>query len=328
MTEPSESHRGGIRAFFLTLFGLAVLRVLLGYLAVPLPLIPFAKVLVGAIFLGAPIMALFFAARARWTPALATAFVVGGLALHFGPAVVAGSISPGPLAGILGAVAQAGLPIWCAGLGALIATLVKEKNILIPIAIFLVIFDAFLVLTDVGITQQILQKAPKVFESVALSIPSVQTAPTAGQVRPAAYAGPADFVFLAMFFIALFRFRMRTAETLRAVVPVLLAYLLLVVLVGVPLPALVPIGLTVLVVNRREFRLTRDEWAATGLVAVLGAGLLIWGMTRPRPTPPPEPAPTATGPVNPAPPGSPAPAGPGPRGSRSRFAPEGTPDPR
>ena len=45
------------------------------------------------------------------------------------------------------AIAQTGLPIWCIGLGAMIASLLREKNILIPVAIFLVSWDIFLVLS-------------------------------------------------------------------------------------------------------------------------------------------------------------------------------------
>lgn len=36
-------------------------------------------------------------------------------------------------------------------------------------------------------------------------------------------------------------------------------------------------------VNRKEFKLSKDEWASTGVVAALGIALLVWGATRPKP---------------------------------------------
>jgi hypothetical protein len=287
------SHRGSATIFFLTLLALAVVRVLLGFVLVPVGALPVANTIVGALFLGAPILALFFAARHAWTPKLAGLFVVSGFMIQFGFAALAELVFRGHgIAALVSiSISQIGLPMWCVGLGALLATLVRDRNILIPIAIFLAAFDMFLVLTPVGPTQQILRQAPRVFEAVAASIPQVQTQATGGRVQEMAHAGPADFVFLAMFFIALYRFKMRVDMTMRWVIPVLLVYLLLAVVLHSALPALVPIGLTVLIVNWREFSMTKDEKMSTALVAALGIGLLIWGMTRPRP--PAEPSPSA-----------------------------------
>jgi hypothetical protein len=267
--------------------------VLLRFVTVPEGALPIANALVAILFLGAPILALFFAARGRWSPKLAGLFVALGVALQVGFALLA-VVVLGPMT-LLGqialAISQIGLPIWCVGLGALLATLVKDKNILIPIAIFLAVYDMFLVLTPGGPTQEILKHAPQVFESVAMAIPAVQSQATGGRVEAMAHAGPADFVFLSMFFIALFRFRMRTDQTLRWMIPVLLVYLLLTGVLGMPLPALVPIGATVLLVNWREFKMTRDELVSTIVVAALGVGLLAWGASRPKP--PAEPSPRA-----------------------------------
>jgi hypothetical protein len=274
---------------------LAIVRVLLAFVDLPLGLLPVANTLVGILFLGAPIIALFFAARTGWTPRVAALFVVAGLVLQFGFFALARFVLGDTFAGQVAiAISQIGLPMWCVGLGALLATLVKDKNILIPIAIFLAIYDVFLVLTPVGPTRQMVTSQPIVFESIAAAIPSV------GKVRPSAYAGPADFVFLSMFFIAMFRFRMRTEQTLRWIVPVLFLYLVLVGFLKTPLPALVPIGATVLLVNRREFKMNRDEKIATILVAILGIGLLIWGATRPAPPAEPSPSDAAQGAPRPA----------------------------
>jgi len=81
-----------------------------------------------------------------------------------------------------------------------------------------------------------------------------------------------------MFLVALFRFDLRPKRTVNVVVPVLLAYMFLVTLIGKPLPALVPIGTCVLLVNWKEFKLTKDERMATVGVTVLGLALFTWGM--------------------------------------------------
>jgi hypothetical protein len=211
---------------------------------------------------------------------------------------------------VLIAVAQGALACWCVGLGALLATLVKEKNIILPIAIFLAAYDFFLVLTPWGFTQALLKVAQPVFRKVAAQIPAVTSAPTHGVAAPQAYVGMADLVFLAMFFIALFRFRMRTRETLFAVIPALVVYLLIVLFFGdvslfgfslSALPALVPIGLAVLLVNWREFQLSRDEKLSTVVLAVLAIGFLVFAATRPKPSTlpksPPGPSQRATAPA-------------------------------
>lgn len=279
-----KSRYGGIGIFFLTLAGLALVRIGLGFLAVPDRFVLPTNMVVGALFLGAPFISLFFAANAPWKPSLAIAFTVGGLAIQALFSVLAISIfhGHGLGAGVCLAVAQVGLPTWCVGLGALLATLVKEKNILIPIAIFLALYDASLVLTPWGPTRQIVENAPQVFTQVAASVPRISSKSAGGNVEPGVFAGPADFVFLAMFFVAIFRFEMRAKETLYVVVPALLFYMVAVLFLGIPLPALVPIGLAVLIVNWREFKMTRDEKLSTGLIAVLGIAILTWGAMQKR----------------------------------------------
>ncbi|HVT12253.1 MAG TPA: hypothetical protein VHE55_08295 [Fimbriimonadaceae bacterium] len=307
---PDPSLPGGIPLFFLGLGILAAIRVLLGYVSFPLAWLPPINLSLAVLFLAVPIVALFFAGNANWTWKTAAIFVGGGIAVQIGIILLGESVPmPGPVAGILTAIAQAALGCWCAGLGALLATLIKEKNILLPIAIFLAAYDFFLVLTPWGFTQKLLKVAQPVFTKVAAQIPVVSAAPTHGVARAGAYVGMADLVFLAMFFIALFRFRMRTRQTLYAVLPALIAYLLIVLLLGRyevagfslgQLPALVPIGLAVLIVNWREFDLKKDEKLATAVLALLAVGFLVFAATRPKPQAEPEQRAPASAPRTPA----------------------------
>lgn len=308
---PDPGLPGGIPLFLLALLGLALIRIALGYLSLPVTALPAANLVIAALFLAVPVIALFFAANSNWAWQSAAGLVVGGLILQFGLIALGNAVQPpGPVAGIMVAIAQGGLACWCAGLGALLATRIKDKNILLPIAIFLAAYDFFLVLTPVGFTQTLLKVAQPVFSKVAGQIPALTSHPTHGLAQAGAYIGMADFVFLAMFFIALFRFRMRTRQTLKTVLPALILYLLIVMVFGnyevaglslSQLPALVPIGLAVLIVNWREFELTKEEKVSTVGVAVFVTALLVFAATRPKPQA--EPSRRADVPTLPAPAG-------------------------
>lgn len=310
MTAPNPAQEGrpnGLRAFFAVAGALLVLRVLVGEARVPDGVAPLLNLLSTVAFLAVPIVALFYASLHRWTPRLAAGFLVGGVAVHALSILIARqAMGPGIGRAILESVGQTGLMFWCVGLGALLGTLLKDGNLLLPIALFLAGFDVFLILTPTSLPQQIMQRSPEAFRAVAVQVPGVG-------IGPLAFVGPADFFFLAMFFVALHRFGMRTGATLKWVVPVLLAYVLVVVYLGHlswgpiqlgALPALLPIGLTVLLVNARTFRLKADEWAATGVVAAVALGLAWLGYknavnARRTPTPPPVSSPSAPAPEAP-----------------------------
>jgi hypothetical protein len=310
---------GGLKPYLAVLLGLAAVSLLLGFMGVPIPLIPIFTIVVTGIFVIAPFFGLYLGASAAacrvgssqvpWAALLLLLGVVG----HVGSiALLQYGLVSGLVAALTAVIGQAGLITWCLGLGGLLGLLVKDKNMLIPIAVFLALFDAFLVLTPVGLTKQVMEKHPQVQQSVSLVIPKVVEAPTSGPVAPLAYIGPADLLFAAMFFTVLFRQGMRTRATLAWLGPVLVLYLAGALLLG-PLPALVPIGLCVLLVNWREFNLNKEEWLSTGVVAALGIGLLTWGMTRPRPQAEPLPKEPVLGAQGSG--GSPPPALPGQRRS-------------
>ena len=313
--------------FFAILLGLAVIRLALGFLPLPVTVLPVVNLLLAALFLGGPVAAVYLASDRVWTPKGAALFLVAGLVVWAGLIAltqVAG-MNRGFAPALALAGAQIGLATWCVGLGALLASMVREKNILIPIAIFLALYDAFLVLTPVGPTSQFLQNAPQVLSTVGMSIPAASASPTMGKAAVSGYVGPADLVFLGTFFVALFRFKLRTTETLRWMIPALVAYLVVVLIFGLPLPAMVPIGLVIMVVNAREFRLTKDEKISTAIIALIGIGLLVWGATRPRPAPQPEPSSSAVGQEAPRSAGTPGPAATDQLPSPSLPAPKSTP---
>jgi hypothetical protein len=280
--ETATQESEGLRSFLLVLAVIVAVRVLLGFLRFPDSVVALLDIFTAAFFLGAPIIGIYYAASDRWTFGKALIFLVIGLAVQVGLGSAIPSLKDSPFVNLVEAVSQAALPVWCCGLGALIAVMLRDKNMLLPIAVFLAILDMMLVFTDVGTVNQALKKAPSRFTNVALSLPKVQSAsaPETKGHRLAAqsYAGPADLVFLGMFFVAIFKYDMRAKATIRAIIPTLLIYLALVPVFGA-LPALVPIGSVVLIVNWREFKLKKEELAMTlGIIAlaiaVLGYGIV------------------------------------------------------
>jgi len=341
--KPLRKPRGFV-VFALIILGLVVLDAALGVVTFPLKWDPFVSPLITAIYVVAPIWALYEASREKWTWTTAVLLIVIGVAIHcliLVPLAPARNLTQIAWMRAFEGFAQAGLLTWCLGLGALLATLLRDRNLLLPVAIFLAAFDIFVILTPGGPTRQLMTAHPEAFAKIAFSIPRASFAGAEVGSGITARIGPADMFLLAMFFVALTRFGMRAAATFRAVAPALLLYLLVVIVFGRfrigpirldALPALVPIGAVILIVNRKEFNLTRDEKLSTAVVSAIGVGLIIFGATRHRPEAQPE---AQAGPSQRE--GAPrrgrrgalrAPAAPGQPQSDSRSAPAGTPSPQ
>lgn len=289
----------GLWAFFATLGLLAILRVGMAYWLVSEALRLPISILITIAFVALPVVALYRAGSHSWTPKLAAGFVVLGLAIQF----LLPMASPGgkgliPI--LIDSVSQQGLPMWTVGLGALLALLMKDKNLLLPVSIFLALFDIFLVFTPVGFVQQLMKKAPNLLPAMAHKIPEVATKSTETGVPVGTFAhiGPADFLFMGMFFVALYRFHMRTEETFRWMLVALAIYLPLAFVLG-PVPLLVPIGLTVLAANLREFKMNKEEKVSTVVVAAIGIAIVAYAATRPKPEMPVETSPAEGAPMPP-----------------------------
>lgn len=324
--------------WFAALF-LFALRVLIAYLAVPVAWVGPLGVLVSVVFVSLPIWAIFRASAHPWRPGPAVAIGLAGVAAHVGAALYTRSTGGlGHLTIWMSSLGQVGLMCWCLSLGTLLALLLKDKNLLLPVAAFLAGFDVYLVTAPVAPTRALIEGRTEIFQAVAMSVPQVATqAQATGVVRAMAYVGPADLFFLAMFFVALHRFQMRVRETARWIVPVLIAYLLVVLIFGRysiggvslgALPALLPIGATVLLVNRREFKLTREEKVATWGVAVVAIALAAAGIILAGRASPADSSPAVSAPSGPGSAGSPGPTESGRSPSALPSAPADTPGPR
>lgn len=157
--------------------------------------------------------------------------------------------------------------------GYLVSMILRHPNIILPVAAFAPFIDVWTVL--VGPTSKAIENAPHVVHTISAAIPAPGGASTGFQ--PMSFIGPADFIFIAMFFAAIYRLKMNPVGTFWVLFPILTLSMgaVLAGLFPPGLPALVPIGLAVLVANRRHFKLKRDEYVALGIVAALLAASII-----------------------------------------------------
>ena len=333
MSRPAQP-RQHLLGFFLVLLGIALLRVAVGFISIPPnhAWIVTASVVVTVIFVAAPILGLFWAAGYGWTPLKSVCLLIGGAAVWFVCLFFTHRVTSHLLGGMLVSLGQSGLICWCFAIGSLLALFLKDRNLVLPIAIFLALFDMWLVFAPEGMVQRTVVQGPMtILKQMAYQAPLVQTKSAGGKAEAMLFVGPADFVFLSMFFVALYRFKMRPIPTLFVIMPVLAVYLLVVlcfpnvhlgpISLGA-LPALLPIGIVVLVVNRDQFQLNRDEKMTTVVLTVVGTVVVIWRIWQPLPpsqvvTLPSLDDPTAQGSLP-----SPRQGFPGPRRLPHRNAPE------
>lgn len=271
-----------LKLFFMWAGILFALRVALLFIRVPISAVLAANSLVTVAIMTCSFFALYQGARHDWKAALGWIFLGAGVLIHIGTALLTRSMEPSLMSGILLAVGQTGVLAWCLGLGALLSILIKEKNLLLPVAIFLAGFDAFIILNPTSATAEKIAKNVETVGAIGMSIPSVSTSaqPVGAPLQDLAYVGPADLFFAAAFFCLMIRHQMKARQTALILIPVLLAYLVLVFFTGVPLPALVPIGAVILIVNWNEFKMTVQEKWMTISVAVIALGLAGYGLFR------------------------------------------------
>ncbi|MFM9874664.1 MAG: hypothetical protein ACKVQS_14505 [Fimbriimonadaceae bacterium] len=262
------------------LFGL---RTALAFITLPPTPAMIASIFTTAIFIVIPFVGLFCGASFNWKPPQAWILLLTGVILHGGAFVFLRQVRVDPLTGLIFQnFMQLGMLFWTLGLGILVAILIREKNMLLPIAIFLAGMDALLILTPFTPQARIAAENPDIIGNIGLRVPEVRVAtpgiPQAAiAISDIGFVGPADLFISAMFFAAMFRYGMRAKQTAIWLIPVLIIYLFVVLLTHIPLPALVPIGLTALIVNWKEFKLLKDEKIATWMVSIIAVAMALYG---------------------------------------------------
>jgi hypothetical protein len=179
---------------------------------------------------------------------------------------------------VLGLTADVARAVAAVGLGALVAGLIRERNILLPAAIFAAFADVMMVYSALGTVHKALQteKGQKVVGAMSSHTPTVKAGAWAS---PALSVGMADIVFIGFFIACVVRFGMNLRGTIIAFSVLLTLALVSVAIFGLPVPALAPMALAFLITNYKHFQLSRSEKQAIGvafaLVALVTAGAFI-----------------------------------------------------
>jgi len=169
---------------------------------------------------------------------------------------------------------------FAASLGVLIARLVKEMKILLPMAVVLALVDLYVVFGGGLVTQAQSGKVPMAQAAIrALTVALPTASPTTGAAPMQLQIGFADFLFIATFFTCFARFGVRSRYTFYVLCVLLTGYMLFVAQTGISMPALVPVAVVVIGMNVRHFRYSRDEWFAmlyAGLIVGAVLGFMVW----------------------------------------------------
>lgn len=164
------------------------------------------------------------------------------------------------------------ITLGCACLGILIAPIIREPNVLLPVALVSMPIDILGAMTPIGFTQNVVAHNPGLVQNLSVPVPSFGGG-LHGGIHAIGFIGPGDALFMAFFFAVVLRLQMNTRGTFWLMYALLTATMLIVLVEGYNIAALVPMGLAILLANSRYFKLKRAEVFATiyagGMILVL-----------------------------------------------------------
>lgn len=184
----------------------------------------------------------------------------------------------GHLLPLLGATGSVLFLLACIFAGRLLALIVRERNLLLPVAVIAGLADIFTVFF--GPTGQALEQAPKLVTKLSVAIPQVGSATGAAGGAGLAHiatAGLGDFIFMTLFLVGVARFRLREGATFWSIfiaVALAMGAVLLVPAVSA-LPLLPFIVLGFLLGNAGAFSLSAREKRDMAIVISFVCGLLV-----------------------------------------------------
>jgi hypothetical protein len=175
------------------------------------------------------------------------------------------------------------LPTAAALAGAGIGRVIKHPNTLLAGAGFAIFFD--IIVVTMGTVAQLMKANSGLIAAVSVGagsnvvngpgMPSKLPEPLSGVT-----IGPADVLFLALFLSAVYQLRLSPRATFAWMFTLLLTALVIVELFGLPIPALAPMGVAVLIANARHAAFTPTEkrdLIIGAAFAVFCAVLIIFG---------------------------------------------------
>ncbi len=173
------------------------------------------------------------------------------------------------------------ITLGCAFFGILLSRIVREANVLLPVALVAMPIDYLGAMTPIGFTQNAVANNPGLVQALSVPVPAVGSgAHHHGALHPIGFIGPGDALFMAFFFAVALRLDLSKRGTFWWMYGLLTATMLLVLFTEVNVAALIPMGLAVLIANFRFFKLKREEVFATvyaaALVLVLVTGFYLY----------------------------------------------------
>ncbi len=163
----------------------------------------------------------------------------------------------------------------CTFLGILLSRIIREPNVLLPVALVAMPIDYLGAMTAIGFTTHIVAKHPDFVKHVSVQVPGVGSATQHGGLAPIGFIGPGDVLFVAFFFAVVLLLDMNVRGTFWWIYGLLTATMVFVLSPwGFNVGALVPMGLAVLLANYRYFKLKREEVFATFYAAILVLALV------------------------------------------------------
>lgn len=160
----------------------------------------------------------------------------------------------------------------CTFLGILLSPIIREPNVLLPVAFIAMPIDYIGAMTSIGFTQNVVNKHPEIVHQVSVAVP---TAGGVSGLHPMSMIGPGDVLFMAFFFAIVQRLQMNMRGTFWWMYGLLTVTMLMVIIGNWNIAALIPMGLAVLIANFTSFRLQRSEVFASLYAAIIVLALVI-----------------------------------------------------
>lgn len=148
-------------------------------------------------------------------------------------------------------------------IGTLLSRIIREVNVLLPVAFVAMPIDYIGAMTPTGYTHDMVMHHPNIVRSVSVSVPVFHG------VAPIGFIGPGDVLFVAFFLAVVQNLKLNERGTFWWMYVLLTGTMLAVTIFGVNVAALVPMGIAVLVANFRYFRLQRSEVFASIYAAII-----------------------------------------------------------
>ncbi|MBC8141838.1 MAG: hypothetical protein H7Y38_10410, partial [Armatimonadetes bacterium] len=171
------------------------------------------------------------------------------------------------------------LPVGVALIGTAVGRIIRHPNTLLAAAGFAIFFD--IVVVTMGTVAVLTQTGSQLISAVSVGagVALPQSSEKTWAIITGVTIGPADVLFLSVFFASIYLLRLEGAATFRWVFGLLLLALLEVEWVGLPVPALAPMGIAVLVANAKHARFTAQEKRDLKIGAVFAAvcaGIIVY----------------------------------------------------